>query len=80
MRFQVFFFYKELVINNLKFVPVGAKEEKELVDLGKETKWLGKECRDAKKQVKKTIEFVETGVLPSFKNVRKYEVKIKREG
>lgn len=49
-------------------------------NLGKETKWLGKECRDAKKQVKKTIEFVETGVLPSFKNERKYEVKITREG
>lgn len=102
--FSNVFFYKELVINNLKFVPVGTKEEKELADLlfnfgdiilaiqlkgrnakyqtedlGKETKWLGKECRDAKKQVKKTIEFIETGVLPSFKNERNYEVKIKRD-
>ena len=35
-----------------------------------ETKWFNDRCKDAKKQVKKTIEYISAGKLPVFRNKR----------
>ena len=39
-------------------------------DKAKETTWLAKRCRDAKKQVKESIEYIKTGLFPEFCNKR----------
>ena len=86
------YFYKELVFDELCFIPKG-KTEIELADLlinlGEyiiaiqlkarnesdktddyhiESKWLEKKCKDAKGQVKETLHFITSKMIPSFKN------------
>lgn len=92
--FAEMFFYKELVFDDLCFIPEGSTEVELadlLINLGdfiiaiqlksrskidqtddmiKETKWLKKKCKNAKEQVKETLNFISSGNLPSFKNKR----------
>ena len=88
------YFFKELVIDELKFTPEGSTEV-EVADLlinlddviiaiqlksrnGKdqtddyftENKWLQKKCKNAKGQIKETLQFISSGTLPTFTNKR----------
>lgn len=98
--FSQMYFYKELVLDDLKFIPEN-DTEKEVADVllnigdiiiaiqlkwrndkdltddeKKEVKWLGRQCRDAKKQIKDSISFIQSGKLPTFKNRRNIDVKL----
>ncbi len=46
------------------------ESSKQTHDLKREEKWLAENCKLAKKQVKKTLERIEAGELPQFKNKR----------
>ena len=48
-------------------------------DETKEIKWLGKQCKDAKKQVKESIGFIQDGELPAFENGRKQRIELNAE-
>lgn len=98
--FSEVYFYKELVLNNLHFIPENSTE-KEVADLvinggdfiiaiqlkarneqdqtsdsEKEYKWLTKKCKEAKKQVKESIAYINSGELPTFENSRNQEVQL----
>lgn len=45
----------------------------------KEIKWLGKKCRDAKRQVKESIGYIQRGDLPAFENGRKQKIVLNSE-
>lgn len=88
------YFYKELVFDDLCFIPEGGTEI-ELADLlinlgeyiiaiqlkarneidktdddNKESKWLKKKCKNAKGQVKETLQFISSKTIPPFINKR----------
>ena len=48
-------------------------------ELEKEIKWLNHKCKDAKKQVKDSIAYIQTGKLPSFSNERGQQIDIDPE-
>lgn len=98
--FSQIYFYKELVHDDLKFIPEN-DTEKEVADVllnigdiiiaiqlkwrndkdltddeQKEVKWLGKKCKEAKKQIKDSISFIQSGDLPAFENRRIMGVKL----
>lgn len=53
------------------------RNDKDLTDdEQKEIKWLGKQCKNAKKQIKDSISFIQSGKLPVFKNKRNMDVKL----
>ncbi len=97
------FFYKELILSDLKYTPIG-ESERELADIiflvgnyalaiqlkqrnpedqtnneEQEKKWLKRECKEAKKQVTKTVKTIATGNLPEFINNRGQRVYIDKE-
>lgn len=45
----------------------------------KEIKWFGKKCRDAKRQVKESIGYIQKGDLPAFENGRKQKIVLNSE-
>ncbi len=47
-------------------------------NLDTENKWLNKRCKDAKKQVKETLELIASGELPLFKNKRGQSIALDR--
>lgn len=98
--FSQIYFYKELVHDDLKFIPEN-DTEKEVADVllnigdiiiaiqlkwrndkdltddeQKEVKWLGKQCKEAKKQIKDSISFIQSGKLPAFENRRNMNIKL----
>ena len=44
-----------------------------------EIKWLGKKCKEAKKQVKESIKYIHDGNLPPFENGKKQKIKLNAE-
>lgn len=48
-------------------------------DIEKEIKWLNHKCKDAKKQVKDSITYIQEGKLPSFSNERGQNIDIDSE-
>lgn len=98
--FAEMYFYKDLVFDNLCFVPEESTEREladllinlgDLIiaiqlksrneidqtdDLVKENKWLKKKCKNAKGQVKETLQFISSGSLPPFKNKRGQSIEL----
>lgn len=88
------YFFKDLVVDNLKFIPEGSTEVEVadlIINLGDiiiaiqlksrneddqtdnsiiENKWLEKKCKNAKGQIKDTLQFISSGILPKFQNKR----------
>ena len=68
----------DLLINGGDFIiaiQLKARSEKDQTDdYEKELKWLNSKCKAAKRQVKESIEFINSGKLPSFENGRKKQV------
>ncbi|MBM6924223.1 hypothetical protein H9X81_11050 [Hydrogenoanaerobacterium saccharovorans] len=64
----------DLLINVGDFIiaiQLKARNEKEQTfDEQQELKWLTSKCRKAKKQIKDSIQFIQSGQLPAFKNGR----------
>lgn len=48
-------------------------------EIEKEIKWLNHKCKDAKKQVKDSIAYIQAGKLPSFSNERGQQIDIDPE-
>ena len=70
----------DLLINGGDFIiaiQLKSRNEKDQTsELEKELKWLNSKCKAAKRQVKESIEFINTGKLPAFENGRKKRVKL----
>lgn len=46
-------------------------------DLNEENKWFADRCKSAKKQVKNTLQYISSGVLPAFMNKRGQSVQLR---
>lgn len=68
----------DLIINLQDFIiaiQLKSRNEKDQTsDIEKENIWLRSKCRRAKEQVKKTLEYISSGVLPAFKNKQKQNI------
>lgn len=88
------YFFKELVLDNLHFIPEGSSkieladliinlgdiilavqlkernDENQTNDPVSENNWLKDRCKEAKKQVKRSLDLISSGALPAFQNKR----------
>ena len=51
--------------------------ENQTSDLASENKWFNDRCKEAKKQVKRSLELISSGTLPAFQNKRGQNVNLK---
>ncbi len=56
-------------------IQLKSRNEKEQThDLSKENRWFENKCKKAKEQVKETLRFISSGILPTFKNKRGQDI------
>lgn len=60
-------------------IQLKAREEKQIESKEDEKKWLIKKCKNAKKQVKETIEFIQSEELPYFENGSNQSIKLNKD-